>query len=79
MAPTPLSPAQQAHADELTDALRPRMERLLHEVAALLARKADSHPFGPTEFALRDLVHGAAADMLHAALAEKKTATRGRP
>jgi hypothetical protein len=78
MTRTPLSQPQQAQADELTDALRPRLERLVQEVAALLASKADTHPFGPTEFALRDLIHAAAADFLHTALAQKKTATRER-
>src|SRR5260370_31371023 len=72
MTHAPLSPPQQDLAEELTDALRPRMERLLQEVAALFASKADTHPFGPTEFALRDLIHAATADFLQAALREKK-------
>src|SRR5260370_40717206 len=79
MTRTPLSERQQAQAEELVDALRPRMERLLEEVAALFAATADTHPFGPTEVALRDLVHAAAADLLQAALREKKTATRELP
>jgi hypothetical protein len=42
----------------------------------VLAATADTHPFGPTEFTLRDLVHAATADCLQTSLAEKKTATR---
>jgi hypothetical protein len=72
MSNQPLSERQQAIADELSKALRPRMEQLLHEVASLLASTAHTHPFGPTEFTLRDLIHDATADLMTTALRGKK-------
>jgi hypothetical protein len=79
MANPSLSELEQTEANRIREALRPRLELLLQEAADLLASKANTHPFGPTEFALRDLVHAAAADMLAAALREKKTATQELP
>src|SRR5260370_13545794 len=47
MTHAPLSPSQQNLAEELTDALRPRMERLLQEVAACSPVKPTPTPSGP--------------------------------
>jgi len=70
-----LTPEQQAHARELVQALRPRLEQLLRDAADQLAANQDT-PFGANEFALRDLLLQAGADLLQAAVAEKKTATK---
>jgi hypothetical protein len=70
-----LTPEQEARARELTEALRPRLEQLLQDAAAQLAAHRDT-PFGANEFALRDLLLQAGADLLETALAGKKTATR---
>jgi len=75
----PLSEQQQAVADDLVEALRPRMDQLIQDIAGLFAATAHSHPFGATEFALRDLVHDATADLMTTALREKKTAMKDRP
>ena len=79
MVRTPLSEQQQARKQQLVEALRPHFEALLDDAAALLAAQADSHPFGRTEFALRDLVHATAADCLQTSLEQKKTAIRELP
>lgn len=68
------APQQETLVEELIQTLRPRLDRLLRDAAAQLAANRDK-PFGANEFALRDLVHQAAADLLEASLAEKKTAT----
>jgi hypothetical protein len=75
MPPAPLSDQQQARARELVEALRPRVEQLLQDAASQLAAHADA-PFGANEFALRDLLLQAGADLLEASLREKKTATK---
>jgi hypothetical protein len=69
-----LSDEQQARAGELVEALRPRVEQLLHDAAAQLAANQDT-PFGANEFALRDLLLQAGADLLATTLARKKTGT----
>lgn len=74
MSTPPLVDTQPAPADDLSAALRPRLEQLLVAVVAQLRAHTDS-PFGANEFALRDLLLDAGADFLHTALAQKKTAT----
>jgi hypothetical protein len=78
MSAAPLTEQQQADADRLAEALRPRLDQLITEVSSLLAANADN-PFGATEFLLRDLLLRAGADVLQAALREKKTAMKARP
>jgi hypothetical protein len=63
----------EALADQMQEANRP----LLVKLARLLLSKKDSELFGQTEFEVRDLVHRIGAQAYEAALAEKKTATRG--
>ncbi len=75
MPPAPLSDQQQVRARELVKALRPRVEQLLQDAAAQLAAHADA-PFGANEFAPRDLLLQAGADLLEHSLREIKTATR---
>ena len=72
------SQTQPSSSEELAQTIRPRIELLLQEISALLGSVANSHPFGSTEFALRDLLHNAAADCLTTAL-QKKTAIQERP
>jgi hypothetical protein len=77
--PVPGQPEQQAdEKGRLVEALRPRAEELLQQVAQLLAANPGAAAFGATEFQLRDLLLAGGADFLEAALAEKKTATRAR-
>jgi len=71
----PSDSQRQERVRQLVEALRPRVEQLLHEAAAQLAANQDT-PFGANEFALRDLLLRAGADLLQTSLAEKKTATR---
>jgi hypothetical protein len=68
-----LTPEQQVRARELIDALRPRLEQLLQDAASQLAAHQET-PFGANEFALRDLLLQAGADLLETSLREKKTA-----
>ena len=72
-----LSEEQQAEVQQLVEVLRPHSEDLLQRVARLLIANPGAKSFGATEFQLRDLLHDAGADLLEAALAEKKTAMRG--
>jgi hypothetical protein len=74
MPQVPLS-QQQTRARELVEALRPRVEQLLQDAASQLAAHADA-PFGANEFALRDLLLQAGADLLEHSLRQKKTATK---
>ena len=75
MPPTPLSPEKQAQAQELARAIRAATEAEVEELARTLVATDDSHPFGATEFAIRDLAHQIAAKALEQHLARKKTAT----
>jgi hypothetical protein len=75
MPPVTPSDQQQARARELVEALRPRVEQLLRDAASQLAACRDA-PFGANEFALRDLLLQAGADLLETSLREKKTATK---
>jgi hypothetical protein len=70
-----LSEEQQGEARQLVEALRPRVEAFLEQMAELLVAN-QSAPFGQPEFDLRDLLHRLGADALQASLAGKKTATR---
>jgi hypothetical protein len=69
---------QVARRQELEQAMRPRIEQLLRDFAGQLAANLD-RPFGANEFALRDLVHKACAEMLQAGLRVKKTAMTDHP
>jgi hypothetical protein len=74
----PLDEQQQAKARRLVEALRPRLEGLLLDMAEHLVANEDK-PFGQPEFDLRDMLHRFGAEALQASLAGKKTATRGAP
>jgi hypothetical protein len=74
-----LTPQQQAEAQRLFQALQGPCLDEARRRAELLARQADAHLLGPTEFEVRDALHRLGATALQAALDErKKGGTRGR-
>ena len=77
MPSTPLPPDKLADAQALAQAIRAATEAEVEELARLLVATDDSHPFGATEFQVRDLAHQIAAKALEQQLARKKTATKG--
>jgi hypothetical protein len=77
MPSTPLPPDKLADAKALAQAIREATEAEIDELARTLVATDDSHPFGTTEFKLRDLAHQIAAKALEKHLARKKTATSG--
>ena len=79
MARPPLSPAREAQAQQLADALRQAADEELLAIARALVATDEGTLFGDTEFALRDLVHRIGAKAYQTFLAQKKTATAARP
>jgi hypothetical protein len=77
MPSTPLPPDKRADAQALAQAIRAATEAEVEELARTLVATDDSHPFGATEFKVRDLAHKIAAKALEQQLARKKTATTG--
>ena len=75
MPSTPLPADKQADAQALAQAIRAASAAEIEELARTLVATDDSHPFGATEFKLRDLAHKIAAKALEQQLARKKTAT----
>jgi hypothetical protein len=59
MSRTPLTPAQQAEADRIYEAVRASLDTDTKQIAELLAAQPDGQLLGATEFTLRDLVIGA--------------------
>lgn len=76
MSSQPLSPEQEAQAQELVARLRPQAEEDLLALARLLVSKQDRELFGETEFEVRDLVHRLGAKAFTTHLAGKKRATK---
>jgi hypothetical protein len=77
MPSTPLSAEKLADVQALAQAIREATEAEIDELARTLVATDDTHPFGPTEFTVRDLAHRIAAKALTQHLARKKTATTG--
>ena len=85
MPSTPLSPEKLAQAQVLANAIREATVAEIDELARTLVATDDSHPFGATEFKVRDLAHQIAAkaidvsavpkvtERVHAALLEELT------
>jgi hypothetical protein len=71
----PLSPDQRADAEALAQAIRAATAADIDELARTLVATDATHPFGPTEFTIRQLAHQIAAKALTQHLARKKTAT----
>lgn len=63
-----LTPDQQAEADRIRQALLDAADDDLRELTALLATTDDTHMFGATEFAVRDIVHRIGAKAIGTAL-----------
>jgi hypothetical protein len=79
MADTPLTPEQEALAQQLYEAMQGAFLDEARRLARLLATKDDAHLLGRTEFEVRDSVHRLGAQALQTALNErKKGATRAR-
>jgi hypothetical protein len=76
MLSTPLSPAQQAEAQALAQAIRAAITTEIDDLARTLVSTDDAHLFGDNEFKLRDLAHKIAAKAIEQHLAQKKTATK---
>jgi hypothetical protein len=75
MPSAPLSPEQEARAQQLAADLHEALRaELLHIARSLVAN--EPRPFGAAEFQLRDLLLQAGAKALEFSLAQKKTATR---
>lgn len=74
-----LTPEQQADADRLYHALQQAAAADLRELAERLATQDDRTTLGPTEFAVRDIVHRIGAKALEAALAGRKKGATTAP
>lgn len=74
-----LTPDQEAEAQVLFERLTSTFEREALQLARLMASKEDRQLLGGTEFEVREQVHRLGAQVLEAALQErKKKDTRGR-
>jgi hypothetical protein len=71
-----LSAEKEAEAQELLARIQTATQQDLLQLARLLVSTEPRTLFGPTEFAVRDLVLGVGAKAFELHLAEKKTATR---
>jgi hypothetical protein len=71
-----LTAEQEAQAQELAAEIGQAIAADVLRMARLLVSKEGGHPFGQTEFQLRDLVHQAGARALEASLAKKKRLPR---
>jgi hypothetical protein len=72
-----LSPAQEAEAQQLAQAISQAAQDELLQVARLLVGSSPATLFGTTEFQVRDLILRVAAKAYQEHLAQKKTATTG--
>jgi hypothetical protein len=76
MPSTPLSPEQREDIRALAQAIREVTDTEIEQLARTLLDTVDTHPFGQTEFTLRNLAHQIAAKAIEQHLARKKTATK---
>jgi hypothetical protein len=74
--PEPLSPAQEAEAQQLAQAITLAAQDELLQVARLLVGSSNATLFGATEFQVRDLILRVAAKAYQEHLTQKKTATK---
>lgn len=77
MPSTPLPPDKLADVQALAQAIREAAAAEIDELARTLVATDDTHPFGTTEFKVRELAHRIAAKAIEQQLARKKTATPG--
>lgn len=74
-----LTPAQEAHAQELAAVVLKAMQQDVLQMTRLLASKPDHQVLGQTEFQVRDIVHQIGAKAIQAELdARQKKATKDR-
>ncbi len=78
MSSTPLTPEQEADAQQLAALIRQATDDEFLRLARLLVSKDERHTFGQTEFDVRDIVLKAGAKAYQTFLGQKKTATGGR-
>lgn len=79
MTPPELTPAQEAHAQELAQVVLKAMERDVLQMTRLLASRPDHQVLGRTEFQVRDIVHKIGAKAIQAELdARQKKVTKDR-
>jgi hypothetical protein len=72
MTDSTLTPEQQAQADAIYQRLKDAFDAEARRLARLMACKEDRHLLGDTEFQVRDRVHALGAQVLKAALDERK-------
>src|SRR5947209_228083 len=72
MSAIPLTPEQEAEAQRLYQHLHQVFDREALQLARLMASKPDAQLLGATEFAIRDRVLRLGAEVLQAALDERK-------
>src|SRR5437868_10025245 len=68
----PLTPEQEVEAQRLYRQLHQAFDREALQLARLMASKPDAHLLGATEFAIRDRILRLGAEVLQAALDERK-------
>jgi hypothetical protein len=72
MAQLNLTPEQEAQAQRLTDLIMAKTREEVLQMNRLLASKKDGDLLGATEFEIRDRVHKIGAQVMEAALNERK-------
>jgi hypothetical protein len=72
MAQLNLTPEQEAQAQRLTDLIMAKTREEVLQMNRLLASKKDGDLLGATEFEIRDRVHKFGAQVIEAALNERK-------
>ena len=77
MPAAPRSAESRAEVQALAQAIREAIDDEIEALAATLVDTSVTHPFGATEFKIRDLAHKIAAKAIEQHLGQKKTATKG--
>jgi hypothetical protein len=78
MSRSPLTPEQEARAQQLAQELQQAAADDLLQIARVLVAKDDRHLFGQTEVQIRDLTLRIDAKAYDTLLAQKKTVTKAR-
>jgi hypothetical protein len=79
MADIPLTPAQEAEAQQLFETIQQAFLDEARQTARLLASKDDRHLLGQTEFEVRDAVHRLGAHAIASALQGRKKGGTAAP
>lgn len=67
-----LPPDQSQRAEQIFQKLRQQSDATLQQIASLLAGKPDNQLLGQTEYEVRDLINGLAADAIQTAVNQRK-------